>query len=90
MSKIITKKDLELVIENTLKENGIISEMEEEVTEEVSEEVTEEVVEECGEDDIDNVEESVNELAESVKETTNTKILKEEMDNFKRLINHRI
>lgn len=91
MSKIITKKDLDLVIESTLKEVGLVSEdescsecgntvcecgpmAEEDVSEDVSEDV---------------VEASVNDLSESITQTTKKEFLKGEMNNFNKLINYR-
>jgi hypothetical protein len=108
MSKIIKKKDLDLVIESTLIENGIITEKEakpdyidldgdgdkEESMKKAAkdkEEMKEEEMcegEGCMESDV--VEESVKELAEAVSKDTNINLLKEDVDKFKKLINHRI
>ena len=80
MSKIFKKSDLDLVVESTMKEAGL-------VTKEV------EVCEECGLndctcDEIDSVEVSTKDLAESVKETTNN-LISGDMGNFNKLINYR-
>lgn len=90
-SKIVTKRDLDLVIESTLKEVGLVHENEpcptcgdtvcECGTSYMDEEVTEEVTE-------DVVEASISGLSESINNTTNSKFLKEEMDNFNKLINY--
>lgn len=107
MSTIINKKDLELMIESTLVEKGIINEKEakpdfldldgdgdkEESMKKASKdkEMNEEgMCEGEGCEDMDLVDESTEELAEAVKETTNSELLKEDMESFKRLINHRI
>jgi hypothetical protein len=118
MSKIITKKELNLVIENTLKEAGL--KMEVEMCEECgSGTMVEGVCNECGTSymeesenvkpdfldldgdgdteepmkkaakEKDEVEESVEELTESLFNTTNNKLLKEEMNNFNKLINYK-
>jgi len=102
MSKIIKKRELDLVIENVLKENGIIVEAEDvEIT--VSDDETEvkhgkkeveiedtDAMDETEEmdEDCDVVEESTNKLKTSIKDST-TKLIKEDLDNFKRLMNHR-
>jgi len=87
MSKIITKKDLDVVIESTLKEVGLVSE--DESCSECGNTVCE-----CGpmaEEEVseDVVESSVNDLSESINKTTKKGFLKEEMDNFNKLINYR-
>jgi len=87
MSKIITKKDLDVVIESTLKEAGLVSE--DESCSECGNTVCE-----CGpmaEEDVseDVVDSSVNGLSESINKTTKKGFLKEEMDNFNKLINYR-
>mgnify|MGYP003634514625 CR=1 FL=1 len=92
MSKIITKKDLDVVIESTLKEAGLVSEDEscstcgETVCECGTSYMEEEVTEEVTEDVVDS---SVNDLSESINQTTKKEFLKEEMDNFNKLINYR-
>jgi len=94
MSKIIIKKELDLVIESTLKEAGLVSEDNPCPT-------CGDTVCECGtsymdEDDNTNedkltdvVEDSVDSIAESVNGTTKKEFLKEEMDHFNKLINYR-
>lgn len=91
MSKIITKKDLDVVIESTLKEAGFVSE-DESCSEcgntvcECGTTVGEDVSEDVSEDVVDS---SVNDLSESINQTTKKEFLKEEMDNFNKLINYR-
>ena len=110
MSKIIVKKDLDLVIESTLKEAGLVSE--ESLCEECQGEVCEKCESEKGNHkpdyiDLDNdgdkdesmkkaakdkddvVESSLSSLSESINQTTKKEFLKEEMDHFNKLINHR-
>lgn len=116
MSKIITKKQLNIVIESTLKEAGM--KMEEKCPE-CGGVIKEGLCEAgCGSDymgeadakpdfldldkdgdkeesmkkaakEKDEVEESVEELTESLLKTTNTNILKEEMDFFNKMINYK-
>jgi len=80
MSKIITKKQLDLVVESTMKEAGLVSDEKDlcEVCE--SEECT------CNHTDL--VDESAKELAESINGTT-TNLLNEDMSLFNKLINYR-
>lgn len=104
MSKIIKKQELDLVIENVLRENGIMVEAEnveitvsddetevkhgkKEVEIEDTDEDTMDEMEEMDED-CDVVEESTNKLKSAIKDST-TKLIKEDLDNFKRLMNHR-
>ena len=117
MSKIITKKELNLVIESVLKESGL--KMEEKNCPECGGVLKEGLCEAgCGTDymeeadakpdfldldkdgdkeepmkkadkEKDEVEESVEELTESLLKTTNNKLLKEEMNNFNKLINYK-
>ena len=138
MSKIITKKQLNLVIENTLKEfkynitgnpndpnqlpeppKELYTPQEDESCPECGGMVKEGICEAgCGTDymeeadakpdfldldkdgdkeepmkkaakEKDEVEESVEELTESLLKTTNNKLLKEEMNNFNKLINYK-
>jgi hypothetical protein len=95
MSKIIVKKDLDLVIESTLKEVGLVSKDDSCPT--CGNPVCEcDTPHDEGDDDskyndklIDVVTASVGSMAESVKGTTKKEFLKEEMDHFNKLINHR-
>lgn len=122
MSKIITKSQLNLVIESTLKEVGV--KMIEETCPECGGMIKEGLCESgCGSDNYmdesdakpdfldldgdgdteepmkkaakdkekmekDEVEESVDELTESLLKTTNNEILKEEMDFFNKMIKY--
>ena len=108
MSKIIKKRDLDSIIENTLKENGFILEnkknkpdfldldgdgdKKESMKKAAKDKKNMEEEELCEGDDCggDLIEDSTKELAEDVNKTTNNKLLSEEMDKFKKLINHRI
>jgi hypothetical protein len=77
MSNKSKKKDLDLVIEDTLKENGIIKENKK--PKKVSKKIEK-----------DLVKESTTKLALEASDSSNVNLLKEDMDSFKRLINHRI
>jgi predicted sugar kinase len=77
MSKIITKKDLDLVVENTLKEAGLVTESVEKPVKKTVEEV-----------ETDIVNESVNNLVNEMKKDTITEGLSKELDTFKRMINY--
>jgi hypothetical protein len=111
MLKIIVKKDLDLVIESTLKEAGLVSE--DESCSECGNTVCEcgtsymdeddkpdyidldndgdkdESMKKAAKDKDDVVESSLSSLSESVNQTTKKEFLKEEMDHFNKLINHR-
>jgi hypothetical protein len=77
MSKIFKKRDLDLVIETTLKDVGMLTESKEESTEEIIEE------------DTDVINESVETLVEEVnKENTITEGLLKEKENFQRFVNY--
>lgn len=83
MSKIIKKRDLDLVIESTLKEVGLTME-DDHVCETCGNEPCT-----CEEDHDDIVEMSVKDLAESVSNSVDLGFLKEDMDSFNKLINYR-
>ena len=104
MSKIITKKELDLVIESTLKDVGLVSE--ESLCEECQgagcEKCQSAGCEDCDGDinepmkkdskdkeEEDVVESSLSGLSESINQTTKKEFLKEEMNNFNKLINYR-
>jgi hypothetical protein len=85
MSKIINKKQLDLVIESTLKEMGMVPE---ETCPECGNEVCE--CDSYMDDEHDDVvESSVKDLAESVTKTLQPDFLTENMENFNKLINYR-
>jgi hypothetical protein len=116
MSKIITKKDLDLVIESTLKEVGLVSEegscdtcggadgVCECGTSYMDEDDKPDYIDLDGDGDKkesmkkaskdkkekdDVVESSLNDISESINQTTKKEFLKEEMDTFNKLINYR-
>ena len=97
MSKIITKKDLDLVVENTLKEAGLLKEDEnakpdfldldgdgdkEEPMKKAAKEKEENV------EETDIVQESVDNLVEEFNKQNINEGLSNEIDNFKRFINY--
>jgi hypothetical protein len=75
MSTIIKKKDLDLVVENTLKEAGL-------VTETVETKTVEDVEKDAVNESVTNL---VNEMN---KDNAITEGLTNELENFKRFINH--
>ncbi len=132
MSKIITKKDLDLVIESTLKEVGLVSEegscdtcggadgvcecgtsymdeddkpdrpdyidldndgdKEESMKKASKDKKEKESMKKASKDKKekdDVVESSLNDISESINQTTKKEFLKEEMDTFNKLINYR-
>ena len=122
MSKIITKKQLSLVIESTLKEAGMKMEDNKEMCSECGTGMmVEGMCNECGysmnmeeaeakpdfldldndgdkeesmkkaakeKEEKDEVEESVNDLTESLSKTTNNELLKEDLDFFNKMIKY--
>jgi hypothetical protein len=95
MSKIITKKDLDLVVESTLIEAGLVKEDENTKPDYLDldgdgdkEESMKKAADEKEEmEETDIVTESVKELVNEVNNTTLNEELSEELDNFKRFIN---
>jgi hypothetical protein len=94
MSKIIKKRDLDLVVESTMKEAGLVSEEDVKygsVT--PGDDSNPPPCEECGNEECtcettDSVDESAEELAESIHETTKN-LISEDMELFNKLINYR-
>jgi predicted sugar kinase len=78
MSTILKKKQIDLVIENTLKEAGLVTESVEKTVEKKTVEQVEKEI----------VNESVNNLVNEMKNDTITEGLSKELDTFRRMINY--
>jgi hypothetical protein len=76
MATIIKKKELDLMIENTLKSEGVLKETKKPTKKVVKEEVKKSPVKKV--------------VKESTEDKIKNNLLKEELDKFNRIINHRI